>query len=131
MESGQCVECNPGTHYDNTLNQCIPNCVPGTHYDFTFNQCVPNCPHLKNLPPNGDCACPSIPGGTPTACGDKCVDTNTDENNCGMCGNDCTIGYTCNGGLCKQPCSAGECFCDPDDIENGCIDTPTGCACPL
>ena len=76
-------------------------CPSGTHFDSTFNNCVPDCTgDLENLPPNGDCACPSLPGGTPTQCSDSCVDTNTNEDNCGSCGNSCPAGETCQNGSC-------------------------------
>ena len=55
--------------------------------------CVPMCTgDLKRNINTGNCECPSLPGGTATQCGDKCVDTNTDENNCGVCGKVCSAG---------------------------------------
>ncbi len=42
-----------------------------------------------------------------TSCGTKCVDTNTDSNNCGSCGSSCS-GKACSSGTC-QTSSGGSC----------------------
>ncbi len=46
-------------------------------------------------------------------CNNQCVDTNTDNNNCGTCGNVCQSGSTCNDGQCngKVSCNPGE-YCE-------------------
>jgi len=41
--------------------------------------------------------------GTLTACGTNCVDTSSDVNNCGVCGNPCSGGQTCQDSVCKCP----------------------------
>jgi chitobiase/beta-hexosaminidase-like protein/stigma-specific protein Stig1 len=68
-----------------------------------------------------------------TACGTSCVDTMSDNDNCGACGATCTTGQVCCGGACTvtaldsancgscgyacpmsgATCSAGICGCDP------------------
>jgi hypothetical protein len=96
-------ELGPGSFCNN--RQCENPCTePNTHFDTTFNRCVPTCTgDLTNLPPNGDCACPVLPGGTSTQCSDKCVDTTKDNKNCGSCGNTCTGGMTCQASQCQCP----------------------------
>src|SRR5450755_364182 len=41
--------------------------------------------------------------GTQTPCGTNCVDTSSDTDNCGVCGNACTGGQTCQDSQCKCP----------------------------
>jgi len=38
-----------------------------------------------------------------TICDGSCVNTDTDENNCGSCGNVCATGATCTDGSCHCP----------------------------
>jgi hypothetical protein len=47
---------------------------------------------------------------TLTQCGTGCYDTQTDSNNCGICGNTCTPGQSCAGGSCQTTC-AGSTLC--------------------
>jgi hypothetical protein len=45
-------------------------------------------------------------------CGAACVDTQTDESNCGSCGTSCTGGQSCISGLCedcRDACEVGSC----------------------
>jgi len=96
---------------------CIPICSPGTHHDLRFGTtCVPNCPgNQVNTAPSGACGCPTLPGGTLLVCGDMCVDTNTDTNNCGTCGNACTSGQTCQSGSCQ--CTSGQQLCNGQCVD--------------
>jgi len=48
-------------------------------------------------------------GDTPTCCGTTCVDLETDEANCGECGNQCQSEETCSNGLC---CPNGQTNCN-------------------
>ncbi len=41
-------------------------------------------------------------------CSGKCVDIQTDPANCGGCGQICTAGMTCAGGVCSGPACAGK-----------------------
>jgi hypothetical protein len=43
-----------------------------------------------------------------TLCGTSCTTLSTDSNNCGKCGNACTAGQLCGGGLCSCP-AANQC----------------------
>ena len=70
--------------------------------------CVPICPEGQiNKPPTGQCGCQEVPGGVLQICGNKCVDTLSDEDNCGTCGKACASGQACTGGQCTQ-CPAGQ-----------------------
>lgn len=50
-----------------------------------------------------------------TVCNGSCVDTKTDQQNCGNCGNACTGGQTCSESQC---CSSGQTVCN-----GACTDT--------
>ena len=69
----------------------------------------------------GDPACEPCPTGQ-ERCNGVCIDTQTDEANCGSCGNACTTGETCEAGVCS-----GDPGCTPPQTEcNGtCTDTQT------
>src|SRR5262249_33770853 len=54
---------------------------------------------------NGHCICPGVLG---LVCGGKCVDAESDANNCGKCGSVCT-GKPCVNGQCG--CPTGTSFC--------------------
>src|SRR5262249_19250919 len=51
------------------------------------------------------CTCPD---GT-TDCGDACVNTESDDNNCGACGIVCTGGKSCQNGVCTCPNGGTDC----------------------
>ena len=53
-----------------------------------------------------------------TLCGQVCVYTTFDPNNCGSCGNVCRVGNTCSNGHC---CPKGTIFC------NGSCVSPRSC----
>ncbi len=85
--------------------------------------CGGTCPALSCVGGTctaGACVCPA----GRTNCGNKCVNTSSDKNNCGSCGNSCDV--SCSGGHCKQ-CPAGtrECDCGSGTF---CAHTcPAGC----
>jgi Stigma-specific protein, Stig1 len=58
--------------------------------------------------PTGMKICCPIP--CPTRCGGICVDTSTDSNNCGRCGNQCPNGEVCCNGSCVTAISGGYCW---------------------
>jgi hypothetical protein len=51
-----------------------------------------------------------------TICGNLCVDTSTDDSNCGTCNNACTGGSSCSNSQCQ--CSGGLTYCS-----GSCVDT--------
>ncbi len=53
-------------------------------------------------------------GCTSTMCGNACVDTSNDPDNCGSCGTACTSTQVCSQGKCGTSCSGGETLCAPD-----------------
>jgi hypothetical protein len=61
-------------------------------------------------------------GGSCSAmCGGKCVDTKTDDENCGKCGNKCSTGASCVQGTCQ--CKSSSTMCGAE-----CVDTKTDVA---
>ena len=66
---------------------------------------------------DGACVCPN--SATPNYCGVAgCVDTATDVNNCGTCGNGCTLAQVCQGSSCVCPPGSPQDFCP----NVGCVD---------
>jgi hypothetical protein len=56
----------------------------------------------------------------PVVCGGNCVDTQTDPNNCGSCGNVCSPGRTCSSGTCHFNCAiCSDCGCNAQ--QTGCV----------
>lgn len=107
---------------------------------------------------SGNCK-PACGGATPTCCAGACVNTATNERNCGSCGETCPPGQTCCGGTCAnlatdeancsacgascgagQACCGGVCLDTSEDPENcgGCgtacganaVCEEGACACP-
>ena len=67
-----------------------------------------------------DSSTPIVDGSTCgfTVCGSLCVDTSSDDNNCGQCNNPCSGGSTCTNSTCQ--CSGGMTLCS-----SVCVDTMT------
>ncbi|WP_338867742.1 EGF domain-containing protein [Myxococcus stipitatus] len=85
--------CKPGYSGDGRTCTDINECTNGTATCTPGQRCV-------NRPGGFDC----VPGSCPAPqvlCGSKCVDANTDGTNCGCCGNICSGGKVCNGGICR------------------------------
>jgi Stigma-specific protein, Stig1 len=64
----------------------------------------------------GKCVCPT----GKTLCGKTCVDTKSDDSNCGVCGNTCGSGKSCCSGSCVSCPLGGDCL----------PTTPPVCVCP-
>jgi hypothetical protein len=130
--SGCGIACGGGTHCTNgactcpsatTLcgGKCVNtatdngNCGACGHGCFGGTSCLNGlcqCPAGQHLCADGACyvCCPGL-----TKCGDICVDTQTDEANCGTCGETCRDGDGCVAGECacnEESCPRSEgCFC--------------------
>lgn len=67
---------------------------------------------------------PSSCGAPKVRCGDACVDTSKDTENCGSCGKACSSGDVCQAGQCKLACTDGFTACaggttkDPGDASS-------------
>ena len=82
--------CNTGPNPD----AC---CTPGGTCPAGFCGSIPDgC--------GGTIACPCT-GGL-TCCGETCIDTSDDANNCGACGNRCAPWQTCDNGACTPTCAS-------------------------
>jgi hypothetical protein len=60
---------------------------------FPCGGCI--CSPLQERGPGGTCVC--LPA---NLCGGACVDKQTNNFNCGSCGNRCAVGTACSGGMC-------------------------------
>ncbi|KZV82250.1 hypothetical protein EXIGLDRAFT_843909 [Exidia glandulosa HHB12029] len=72
--------------------------------DVTVAARQATCPP-QPLPSSSGCACASQ-----TLCGTTCVDTSTDNNNCGECGAKCFSNEVCTQGVCACSPGTNECF---------------------
>jgi hypothetical protein len=127
---GNCADCGEGRV--SIDGRCVcPNGLTECQIQFA-------CVDLQNDPNNcgscfADCAsgqcsggvCVEVVGAAPaqvpcpagkTLCGDTCVDLSSDANNCGVCGQSCTVGISpsCLNGDCRN---GGVC---PDDPQGAC-----------
>ena len=97
----------------NNCGGCGTTCTTGTACLVgTDNSGRPSancCPSAASAYSNGICQCPS---GT-TWCGNACVNTQTDSNNCGACGMYCSgaSGMYCWNGKCTS-CPNGQSYCN-------------------
>ncbi len=78
--------------------------------------------HLESCapPPAGDVCQDDARFGNLNTCDDRCVDLETDDNNCGECGNECESDESCVEGNCTATCSQGQISCD-----GTCVDLET------
>ena len=80
---------------------------------------------------SGTCALPCQVGRT--CCGNGCVNTMNDPNNCGACGHKCTAttGALCSGGKCMVPaCTTFGCGFGTTCCGNGCCSSAQLCCGP-
>jgi hypothetical protein len=84
-----------------------------------------------------DSGCPS----GPTECGGRCVNTSSEHDRCGACGNACAPAEVCAGGVCLFECPPGTVACseicngiddDCDGLDDDCDGTPDdGAGCRI
>ncbi len=106
---------------------CVDTASDPNHCGECGNACPPgwSCEGLAcrepRVDPTVDCAAQGL-----TDCGGACVDTASDPNHCGGCGQVCASG-TCNGGTCVSlnPCPADQTPCG-----NTCETLAPGAQCP-
>ena len=141
---GACANACPSDATDTATcagGHCGIQCLTG-HGDCN-NDPTDGCENTLDSPADcGACgaSCPAVTNAAPTCtapaqCGFACdpgyadcntdpsdgceVDTQTDVNNCGTCGNACPVGFaatgaTCNGGTCAAVCNPGGAYIDCD-----------------
>ena len=96
-----------------------------------------SCANPGSLPADGGTsdAAPIGPCGPGTAvkCGDTCVDTQSNAENCGACGKACGPSLVCSHGVCSTVCASGTIHCGNDCIDQGAdVNNCGGCGkkCP-
>ncbi|WP_199873496.1 hypothetical protein [Ideonella sp. A 288] len=68
-----------------------------------------------------------------TACGNRCVDTQTDNAHCGSCGHACSAGAQCSAGACATPaakCGTQTCAASQWCCQKACRNSVDGGSCP-
>jgi len=127
--NGTCgVACDPG--YSLCDGTCVQYSTP-TNCGSCGNVCdfdagTPLCAATAD----GVYSCvPACPAATPTRCGETCVDTTSDPNNCAECGNPCTSGVThsqpvCVHGACTYACDSAYEACN-----GACVQYTTAANC--
>jgi hypothetical protein len=99
----QCVTPKPGTEVCNGMDDDCSGKVDDT-FDLMNDRA--NCGACNHACATAESCCSGV-----------CVNTNTDNNNCGACGKPkCETGLTCSAGMCGcgaigRPCAAGELCC--------------------
>jgi hypothetical protein len=89
---------------DESCDPSADSCPQG-QYCSASGECVPGCKV------DADC-------GTGACCDNKCVDTSSDPNSCGACGNSCGAGQGC----CEGTCSDTNTLSDCGACGNSCMD---------
>jgi hypothetical protein len=101
--------------------QGFTGAMPDSHYDADTDATAPplDGSHESGDAPSdhrdgsseADVSADACPTGTGSAvCGGSCVDTTTDDANCGSCGSTCGAPSYCSGGQCLFKCSNGTNF---------------------
>src|SRR5512135_2855836 len=89
---------------------------------LTFAFVASNCANSPVSPTDaGSDAAPIGPCGPGTAvkCGDTCVDTQSNAQNCGACGKACPADQVCSHGTCATVCAQGTTHCGNDCVDIG------------
>ena len=152
-EKGMCVLVCAAGFADcdkNPANGCEVSTTTADNCGACDTKCADPNPFCAPDPNTNQYACTNkCPSGTPTLCDTSCVDLQTNESNCGMCGIVCpdvTNGQpTCTAGMCGFTCNTGftsngtacvdidECAMNTDNCSNDalCVNTPGsfGCVC--
>jgi hypothetical protein len=119
--NGQTVASDGGASCPASQTSCNGTCVDTESDPGNCGGCGTTCDPSK-VCSRGQCndictpaqtACP-LSGGNEGGPGVFCVNTKTDNANCGACGKACPAEQTCAAGSCKSLCSAGQTGCMPD-----------------
>jgi len=87
--------CNKGQCIDKSDIRGPGECGPGGDIE-----CPAGSPCLNGVCSELGCLDPGM-----SACNNTCIDTTSDDTNCGSCGNICAPGQRCEGGTCHTYCS--------------------------
>jgi len=71
------------------------------NFPDSSGDCTSKAAHSQG--PCYECGPKAPSGSTLTLCNGVCVDTSSDANNCGTCGNTCPTGIACTNGSCAPP----------------------------
>jgi hypothetical protein len=91
--------CQDGCTLVNHPHRCAPDCI------------CPTCP----VPDAGPACSAATCAAWAQCCGDRCVDTDTDTQNCGSCGHPCGAGEVCMGATCQPASCQSATPCAPTD----------------
>ncbi len=93
---------------------CTPDCTGRSCGDDGCGGSCGGCTGGLTCNASGTCACAGM------TCGGSCVDTSSDESNCGACGTTCDVGDACIGGTCRcSPSCTGK-VCGDDGCGGSC-----------
>lgn len=145
-EAGRCVidgACAGGRgDCDNApMNGCEADLTSASTCGRCENSCAGSTPICAMVAGDGGVtrACTNgCTAMTPVRCGTSCVETSTDLQHCGACGQSCVAptggGATCTGGTCSRTCTAGSHLCgsqcvadtSPNTCGSRCAPCPAG-----
>jgi hypothetical protein len=140
--------CTDTSSDPNNCGSCGNRCPAGLS-SCSGSQCICNpCSHAGETQDPTTCLC-ACPAGTtlcspPNSSGGACVNTQSDANNCGVCGNACPAGEACVSGQCNNCasscgttcCAAGQSCCGTNCVDlssdsNNCGTCGHQCPSPL